>query len=257
MKTFKKLLSVALLIAMLMTTLVISVPLTASAYDNTYTFTINGTNTTPPSGNHSKVYLYTNTTGSTKTINCNDAGTGYNFRDSKVMIFNASGRIIECGGNLTSATSPITGAPQLYLHIPAGGFMIAFGGNNTNLMKMYNVVMEGAMLYNSTMSVIYEAYASYSGSTLTVQYNNPKAPSANAKKFLFIGNSTTYFNGGPIKFKAMAAAAGIEVDVTYCTRGSAYLSYFVDESRNEITMTRRIRLAPRNNRVCTDFYGVR
>ncbi len=228
----KKLLSLALLIAMLMTTLVVAAPLTASAYDNTYTFTINGTNTTPPSGSHNKVYLYTNTTGSTKTINCNDAGTGYNFRDSKVMIFDANGRIIECGGNLTSATSPITGAAQLYLYIPAGGFMIAFGSNNTNLMKMYNVVMEGAMLYNSTMSVIYEAYASYSGSTLTVKYNNPVAPSANAKKFLFIGNSTTYFNGGPIKFKAMAAAAGIEVDVTYCTRGSAYLSYFVDETRD-------------------------
>ena len=227
MKLFKKLLSVALLIATLMTTLVFVAPMEAeAAYDNTFTFTISGTNTTPPSSSHSKVYLYTNTTGSQKTVKWSD----YDFRNSKLMIFDANGRIIECGGNITSETSPITGAPQLYLYIPAGGFMVAFGSNNTDFMKIYDVVMEGAMLYNSTMSVIYEAYASYSGSTLTVKYNDPKAPSANAKKFLFIGNSTTYFNGGPIKFKAMAAAAGIEVDVTYCTRGSAYLSYFVDES---------------------------
>ena len=78
------------------------------------------------------------------------------------------------------------------------------------------------------MSVIYEAYASYSGSTLTVRYNNPKPASANAISFLFVGNSTTYFNGTPIKFKAMAAAAGIEIDVVYCTYGSAFLSEFAD-----------------------------
>lgn len=229
MKALKRILSITVLAAIFMTTFVFAIPFEASAdYDNTYTFTIAGTNTTPPSNSYSNVYLYTNTTGSTKTISWDT----YNFRYSKLMIFNSSGRVIECGGNITSATDPITGAPQLYLYIPAGGFMVAFNESNTNFMKIYNVVMEGAMLYNSTMSVIYEAYASHSGNTLTVQYNNPKPVSANAKKFLFIGNSTTYFNGTPIKFKAMAQAAGIEVDVTYCTRGSAYLSYFLDPTRN-------------------------
>ncbi|MBO5869820.1 MAG: discoidin domain-containing protein, partial [Clostridia bacterium] len=125
-------------------------------------------------------------------------------------------------------SSSVTGAPQVSVTIPAGGFMVAFGANNTKFMNIYNVVMEGAVLYNATMSVIYEAYASYSGSTLTVRYNNPKPASSNAISFLFVGNSTTYFNGTPIKFKAMAAAAGIEIDVVYCTYGSAFLSEFAD-----------------------------
>ncbi len=223
----KRILSFVLVSALLMTALVFAVPMTAeAAYDNNYTFTITGTNTTPPSSSHSGVYLFTNTTSSTKTI----VWSTYDFRNSKLMIFNSAGRVVECGGNITSATSPITGAPQLYLYIPAGGFMVAFGENNTNFMKIYNVVMEGAMLYNSTMSVIYEAYASYSGSTLTVKYNDPEPASDDAISFLFVGNSTTYFNGTPIKFKAMAAAAGIEIDVVYCTFGSAFLSEFADAS---------------------------
>lgn len=225
MTMMKRILSFSLVSALLMTALVFAVPMTASAeYDNTFTFTINGTNTTPPSSSHNKLYLYTNTGSSAKVI----SWSTYDFRNSKLMIFNSAGRVVECGGNITSATSPITGAPQLTVTIPAGGFMIAFGESNATLMKVYNVVMEGAMLYNSTMSVIYEAYASYSGSTLTIKYNNPQPAPAGAKSFLFVGNSTTYFNGTPIKFKAMAKAAGIDVDVVYCTFGSAFLSEFAD-----------------------------
>lgn len=223
----KRILSFVLVSALLMTALVFTVPMNASAaYDNNYTFTINGTNTALPGYDHSNVYLFPNTGSSSKTISYKS----YNFRYSKLMIFNSAGRVVECGGNLYDGSSSVTGAPQISVTIPAGGFMVAFGSNNTNFMKIYNVVMEGAMLYNATMSVIYEAYASYSGSTLTVKYNNPQPASANAKSFLFVGNSTTYFNGTPIKFKAMAQAAGIEVDVVYCTFGSAFLSEFADAS---------------------------
>jgi len=229
MKSIKRTVAITVLSALLMSGFALAIPQTASAaYDNNYTFTINGTNTTPPSSSHSNVYLYTNTTNSVKTITWNT----YDFRNSKLMIFNSQGRIVECGGNITSEANPITGAAQLTLTVPANGFMIAFGQNNTNLMKAYDVAMEGAMLYNSTMSVIYELYASYSGNTLTIKYNNPKPASANSKSFLFVGNSTTYFNGTPIKFKAMAQAAGIEVDVTYCTMGSALLDWFVDENHD-------------------------
>jgi len=227
MRTLKKTVAMTLLSALLMTGFAFAVPFSASAaYDNNPTFSITGTNTTPPASTHSGVYLFTNTGSSAKTIYWNN----YNFRYSKLMIFNSAGRIVECGGDLYSDSSTITGAPQLSVTIPAGGFMVAFGHNNSGLMKAYDVVMEGAMLYNSTMSVIYELYGSYSGGTLTIRYNNPKAPSASAKKFLFVGNSTTYFNGSPIKFKAMAAAAGIEVDVTYCTVGSSFLEWFADEN---------------------------
>ncbi|MBO5869692.1 MAG: hypothetical protein J6Q89_02975, partial [Clostridia bacterium] len=225
MKAFKKTIAMIVLSALLMTGFAFAIPTTVSAaYDNTYTFTISGTNAALPGYDHSNVYLFPNTGSSAKTISYKS----YNFRYSKLMIFNASGRVVECGGNLYDGSSSVTGAPQVSVTIPAGGFMVAFGANNTNFMKIYNVVMEGAMLYNATMSVIYEAYASYSGSTLTVKYNNPKPASANAISFLFVGNSTTYFNGTPIKFKAMAAAAGIEIDVVYCTYGSAFLSEFAD-----------------------------
>ncbi len=229
MKSIKRTVAITVLSALLMTGFAFAVPFTASAaYDNNPTFSITGTNTTPPANTHSGVYLYPNTGSSAKTVYWNN----YNFRYSKLMIFNSAGRIVECGGDLYSDSSSITGAPQLSVTIPAGGFMVAFGHNNTNLMKAYNVVMEGAMLYNSTMSVIYELYGSYSGGTLTLRYNNPKPASANAKRFLFVGNSTTYFNGSPIKFKAMAAAAGIEVDVVYCTVGSSFLEWFADESHS-------------------------
>ncbi|MBR4853028.1 MAG: discoidin domain-containing protein, partial [Clostridia bacterium] len=61
-----------------------------------------------------------------------------------------------------------------------------------------------------------------------IAYNNPVAPSKDAIKFLFVGNSTTYFNGIPIKFKGLCQAAGVEVVVDYCTNGSAFLSEFAD-----------------------------
>ena len=123
----KRILSIALVSALLMTALVFAVPMTAeAAYDNTVTFTIDGTNTTPPGSSHSYIYYYPNSSSSAKTIYWNS----YNFRYSKLMIFNAAGRVVECGGNITSETSPITGAPQLSVTIPAGGFMMASGENN-------------------------------------------------------------------------------------------------------------------------------
>lgn len=85
------------------------------------------------------------------------------------------------------------------------------------------------MLYNATMSVIYEMYASVDGNTLTLEYDNPSPDATDAKKFMFIGNSSTYFNGTPIKFKALAEAAGVNTHVVYCTYGAAYLSEYADE----------------------------
>ena len=88
------------------------------------------------------------------------------------------------------------------------------------------------MLYNSTMTVVRRIYGSYDkeAGTVTIKYNKQQPESENCKSFLFVGNSTTYFNGIPLKFRAMCAAAGIEVSVTYCTFGSAYLYEFADEN---------------------------
>ncbi len=48
--------------------------------------------------------------------------------------------------------------------------------------------------------------------------------------FLFVGNSSTYFYNVPIKFLQIAKSAGLDVDVSFCCVGSAYLHQFADEN---------------------------
>ncbi len=225
MKTnlFKKLLAFVLVTLMLAA---LATPLTAAAYDNTVSVSISGYNSSP--GTYG-VTVFTNTGSSAKTVYV----ANYSFREAKLLIFNGSGKLIEAGNGLFANSSTVTGSPQSKVIIPAGGFMVVFGNSaSTSLTNVYNVALEGAVIYNATMSVIYDVYGSYSTSTnkLTIQYNNPKAPSANAKKFMFIGNSSTYFNGTPIKFKGLAQAAGVEIDVDYCTYGSAMLWEFASST---------------------------
>jgi hypothetical protein len=220
-KAIKKVFSLALMTAMLATAVIGAVPASAKTYDNTFTVTINGTNCSTLSNN---VVLYTNDTDAVKVIKSTDYRAD-NFRYSKILIFNKDGRLIEAGGDLTHVDG-VNGSAQEYINIPARGFAVAYNPNVlTSLYKCQQVAMEGAVLYNATMSVIYEVYGSYdiSSKKLTVKYDNPKAVSATAKKFLFVGNSSTYFNGTPIKFKGLAQSAGVDVDVTYCTYGSAFL----------------------------------
>ncbi|MBE6683631.1 MAG: hypothetical protein E7595_05710 [Ruminococcaceae bacterium] len=174
------------------------------------------------------IVIYTNDTASPRDVSANT----YYFRHTKLMIFTADGRLMEAGGDMYENSSTVTGSPQDTVTIPAGGFMIGFNPyNEETLFDAFNVAMEDAMLYNSTMSVIYDMKGSYDTATnkFTLKYNDPVAPSDDAVRFLFVGNSSTYFNGTPIKFKGMAKAAGIEIDVDYCTFGSAYLYEFADE----------------------------
>ena len=217
-KAIKKVFSLALMTAMLATAVIGAVPASAKTYDNTFTVTINGTNCSTLSNN---VVLYTNDTDTVRVIKSTDYRAD-NFRYSKIMIFNKDGRLIEAGGDLTHVDG-VNGSAQEYINIPTRGFAIAFNPGVTNLKKCFDVAMEGAVLYNATMSVIHEVIGSYSGKTLTIKYDNATAAPATAKKFLFVGNSSTYFNGTPIKFKGLAQSAGVDVDVTYCTYGSAFL----------------------------------
>ncbi len=53
-------------------------------------------------------------------------------------------------------------------------------------------------------------------------------PKVDPIKFLFIGNSATYYFNVPDKLLFMAETANVEIDVTYCCIGSAYLSQFAD-----------------------------
>ena len=211
-----------LLLALLAPSFASLMPVAAS-YDHEDNFTIRDFDTTTVSNG---IILYPNDTDKARVLRADD----YNFRYSKLMIFNKDGLLIEAGGDLVANADGTFGSCQTFVSIPPRGFMIAFPSSTQKLYACFTTAMEGAMLYNATMSTIYPVYGSYdkTAKTLTIRYNDPETPSKDAPTFLFVGNSTTYFNGTPIKFKAMAAAAGKEIVVEYCTYGSAYLSEFAD-----------------------------
>ena len=217
----KKILCLALAVFLAFSCLPFSAFAAEESWDYDYTVAVNGYNEQPGG---SKVIIFTNDTDSERVIRTNE----FDFKSSiRVFIFNADGRMIEAGENLL----PDTYSCQNALVIPAHGFMAAFGSSAPiKLHTTYSTVFEGAVLYNSTMSIICEAYGTCdrSANTLRIRYNIPARETENCISFLFVGNSSTYFNGTPIKFKALCLAAGIEVSVTYCTFGSAYLSEFAN-----------------------------
>ncbi len=220
---FKRMLAALTLSASLMTMIPFSAG--ANTYDNSHDIKIDGFDCKTDVGN---VFVYPNDTDETRILTPDDYMEN-NFRNTKLLIFNGEGRLIEAGGEIYANSETVTGSPQLKVKIPAKGFMVAYkGGAPAELRKCFNTAMEDAMLYNSTMSVIYDVYGKVEGNTLTIEYNNPAPVRGEAKKFLFVGNSSTYFNGTPIKFKGLAKAAGVEIDVDYCTFGSAFLSEFAD-----------------------------
>ncbi len=226
MNKTKRLISVMLTLALLIGVCVMAVPFTASAYENTKTFTINGYDKALPNTSaHSNIYVFTNTGSSTKSIHTDT----YKFETSRFLVFDGNGKILEAGAELYSGSSK----PQSHIDIPAGGFVVGFGVNaSSELNTIYNYCVEDAYVRYETFHVAFDLKGSYNKSTnkLTLEYNTPKAPSANSKSFLFVGNSCTYFNSNPLKFKAIAAAAGHEIEVYYCTVGSAYLVNFADEN---------------------------
>lgn len=172
------------------------------------------------------VYVYTNDGDNDKTLLTKD----YNFGSTNIFIFDSDGMMFEAGGGLYSNVDERLGSPQLSVSVPAGGFIVAYDGVS-GLNTLYRTVMQGAMLYNATMTIDYVVKASVDrdAKKLTVEYDNPAPSDKEAKKFLFIGNSETYFNGIPIKFKALCRAAGIKVEVDYCTEGSSYLYQYAKE----------------------------
>lgn len=222
----KKSLSILLTVFMLGANLCVS-GVSADSFDVTETYDVYGADVVPA---NDKIVVYPNESSEPRVLSSNEYGKEC-FRWSKLLIFNSEGKLIAAGGDLCAVEDGYYGSAQHSVTIPAGGFMVCFDGiNPKSLRTCYDVAMEGAMLYNATMAVIYDVRGSYdkSAAKLTIQYNNPKAPSANAKKFLFVGNSSTYFSGTPIKFKGLALAAGVEVDVDYSTFGSAYWHEFAD-----------------------------
>lgn len=174
------------------------------------------------------------------TGECTVRADEYDLRDRVILIFGADGRVREAGLDLYANTDTVKGSPQLSFHIPRGGFALVFGHGDEAAMHSFRTVMEGAMLYNATMDVLYPLSARLCGSNALLEYDDAAGTAHGAEKWLFIGNSTTYFNGTPIKFKGLCRAAGREIDVRYCTFGSAYLREFADETHERGRFLREI-----------------
>ncbi len=209
--------------ALLATSLICALPASAKEYDKKVEVKINGFDTKTDNG---YVFVYPNKTDSVRKIKADE----YNFRYTKIMVFDSDGILIEAGGDMFANSATQSGSIQEYLSIPAGGFAVAFKPSGVPTLKAcFETAMEGAMLYNSTMSVIHEVKGGYTDDTLTVEYDFARTI-PDAKTYLFIGNSATYVNGTPIKFKGLALAAGAKVDVDYGTFGSSYLSEFANEN---------------------------
>lgn len=234
-KLLKTLLSVMLASTMLATGLVVPSAASAKEYDKTVDVKINGFDVSTDDG---YVIVYPNKTDSVRKINANE----YNFRYIKIMVFDKDGKLIEAGGEMFANSASQSGSIQEFLYVPAGGFAVAFKPAGVPTLKAcFDYAMEKAMIYNSTMSVIRDVKGSYTEDTLTVSYDFER-PLTNAKKFLFIGNSATYVNGSPTKFKGLALAAGVNVEVDYGTFGSSYLSEFADENHQYgIAMRKKLR----------------
>lgn len=151
----------------------------------------------------------------------------YGLRNAYILVFDKDGNLYEGGCNLYEGEYSV----QKAVLLPEGGFAVAFS-NTHPLYKYYLLATEGAVIHNSTISLIYPLYARYDteGGVLTVVADISENETANTVKYLFVGNSCTYINGNPIKFKGLCKAAGLDVSVDYCTFGSAYFYEYADEN---------------------------
>ena len=155
-----------------------------------------------------------------------DADT-YNFRNAYILVFDKDGKLYEGGNSLNSGEYSV----QKAVCVPAEGFAVAFGSTHP-LYDYYLTATEGAVIHNSTISLIYPMKAEYDTDVamLRITAEHCGKEKAGTEKYLFVGNSCTYINGNPIKFKGLCKAAGKEVSVDYCTYGSAYFYEYADES---------------------------
>ncbi len=155
-----------------------------------------------------------------------DADT-YGLRNAYILVFDKNGSLYEGGGNLTSGEYSV----QKAVLLPENGFAVAFSASHP-LYKYYLLATEGAVIHNSTISLIYPMYAKYDTveNLLTVVADISENETESTVKYLFVGNSCTYINGNPIKFKGLCKAAGLDVSVDYCTFGSAYFYEYADEN---------------------------
>lgn len=166
------------------------------------------------------------------------AGSGGRVIDSReydigralILTFDASGRLYEAGKDILPSQNEYYGA-QTRFYIPQNGFSVLFDReSDPELTELFRKAFDGIMLYNATLSMTYDMTAHIDGDNVVITCGDPLPETENTKKFLFVGNSSTYFNGTPVKFEALCRSAGLDVKAEYCTFGSAYLSEFADET---------------------------
>ncbi|MBQ0092593.1 MAG: hypothetical protein KBS45_04630, partial [Clostridiales bacterium] len=177
----KKALSLLLTLALLAGAFCTVVPMTASASAVSFTVTAGTVDAAFTGG----VAVYTNTGSSDKKF----PSLTYHFYKASLLVFAKDGRLIEAGGNLIEEKYCV----QENLVVPAGGFAVAYSGNS-QLDALKTFAMEGAMLYNATLSVTRKATGSYDPATKKVKISYDNADRTYAKdalRFLFVGNSTT------------------------------------------------------------------
>lgn len=155
-----------------------------------------------------------------------DADT-YNFRNAYILVFDSEGKLYEGGNGMHAGEYSV----QKNVLVPAGGFAVAFG-NTHPLYEHYLTATEGAVIHNSTISLIFPMFAEYDADVamLKITVGNADKETESTEKYLFVGNSCTYINGNPIKFKGLCKAVGKDVSVDYCTYGSAYFYEYADEN---------------------------
>lgn len=161
----------------------------------------------------------------------------YNFRNAYLLVFDKNGRLYEGGNNLSAGERSV----QKTVKVPPGGFAIAFS-NTHPIYRTYLEATENAVIYTSTISLIYPMFADYDTqtATLNIRIDEPEGETDTTVKYLFVGNSCTYINGNPIKFKALCKGAGKDVSVDYCTYGAAYFYEYADENHPRGQALRRI-----------------
>ena len=170
------------------------------------------------------VTVYTNPAESVRVISAAEN----KLSEAELLVFDGSGVLTEAGGRLIAAPDNALGSPQRSLCVPPGGFAVAFAGHD-GLSECKEAGLEGAVIYNSTMSVIFEMHGAFEPQSrrIVVRYDDgPRCETA--QKWLFVGNSATYFNGTPIKFRGLLRAAGAEITAYYCTFGGVGLSDFAE-----------------------------
>ncbi len=159
----------------------------------------------------------------------------YDIGRAMILTFDKDGRLYEAGKDILPSQNAYYGAQTKFI-IPSGGFAVAFErGSDKTLARFFDIVFDGIVLYNATLSMTYDMSASFDADNegndiINIFCGDPVPETKATKHFLFVGNSGTYFNGTPVKFEALCRAAGLDVKAEYCTFGSAFLSDFADET---------------------------